>query len=241
MKPIRLDLQAFGSFPGIEKIDFEALSPRGLFVVGGDTGTGKTTIFDAMCWALYGQMPLKESGGVRSDHADTSTDTYVEFTFESDGKRYLVRRTPEHLRPAKRGSGLVREAASARLDLLTSDGSRSLTTKANDTSERCAEVVGLDASQFQRVVLLPQGEFARFLLAATTEREKLLGKLFGGQVFDDMVEHLKSYRGELSSAVVVAENDIRAQLDNAAGAARPWPCSPWDRCARVAPPGWWPG
>lgn len=215
MKPLKLRLQAFGSFPGLEEIDFDALGQRGLFVVSGNTGTGKTTIFDAMCWALYGKMPLKESGGVRSDHAGADTETFVELTFECDGVRHVVTRRPEHLRPSKRGGGLTTEPASAGLVRLTEDGSEPLSTRATDTSSRCAALVGLDAEQFQRVVLLPQGEFARFLLAETKERESLLGTLFGGQVFDDMVDYLKIHRNELASQLQAVEADIKAQLESA--------------------------
>lgn len=215
MKPLKLKLQAFGSFPGLEEINFDALGPRGLFVVAGDTGTGKTTIFDAMCWALYGKMPLKESGGVRSDHADADTETFVELTFECDGAHYVVTRRPEQLRDKKSGQGKTTQPASAGLVRVTSVGSESVSTKVTDTSARCAALVGLDAEQFQRVVLLPQGEFARFLLAPTPERESLLGKLFGGQVFDDMVEHLKTRRNDLASQLQNVEADIKAQLDSA--------------------------
>lgn len=215
MKPLKLRFQAFGSFPELVEIDFDSLAPRGVFVVSGDTGTGKTTIFDAMCWALYGEMPLKDSGGVRSDHAPESTETFVELTFECDGVRYVVTRQPSRQRPAKRGSGTVTEEASASLVQLSADGSQSLSTKTKDTSARCAALVGLDATQFQRVVLLPQGEFAKFLLSGTGERETLLGKLFGAQVFDDMVDYLKAHRDELESELRDAEADIKARLDKA--------------------------
>lgn len=215
MKPLKLRFQAFGSFPELVEIDFDSLAPRGVFVVSGDTGTGKTTIFDAMCWALYGEMPLKDSGGVRSDHAPESTETFVELTFECDGVRYVVTRRPSRRRPAKRGSGMATEKASASLVRLGVDGSQSLATSVTETSSRCEALVGLDATQFQRVVLLPQGEFAKFLLSGTGERETLLGKLFGAQVFDDMVDYLKAHSDELESELRDAEADIKARLDNA--------------------------
>lgn len=215
MKPLKLRFQAFGSFPELVEIDFDSLAPRGVFVVSGDTGTGKTTIFDAMCWALYGEMPLKDSGGVRSDHAPEGTETFVELTFECDGVRYVVTRRPSRLRPSKKGSGMVTEKASASLVRLGVDGSQPLATLATETSGRCEALVGLDATQFQRVVLLPQGEFAKFLLSGTGERETLLGKLFGAQVFDDMVDYLKAHSDELESELRDAEADIKARLDNA--------------------------
>ena len=117
--------------------------------------------------------------------------------------------------PSKRGGGMTTDPATAGLVRRTADGSESVSTKANETSARCAALVGLDAEQFQRVVLLPQGEFAKFLLADTKDRESLLGKLFGGQVFDDMVDYLKTHRNGLASQLQSVEADIFAQLDSA--------------------------
>lgn len=222
MKPIKLILEAFGSFPGTETIDFAALAPRGLFVVSGDTGTGKTTIFDAMCWALYGEMPLKDSRGVKCDHAPPTTKTRVTFTFECGGERYVVTRTPEQLRPAERGNRMVTDPAKAHLERITDGGTESLATKASAVSDTCKDLIGLDAAQFQRVILLPQGEFSRFLLASTNDREALLGQLFGGDVFDHIVEQLKQERDDLrtqlgntDALIDAALNDVRTNLRRA--------------------------
>lgn len=215
MKPIELEFEAFGSFSGHEVIDFAALEPRGLFVVSGDTGTGKTTIFDAMCWALYGKMPLKESHDVKSHHATAETRTFVRLAFECGGEHYVVTRNPEQLRPAARGSGFANEPANAHLQRITSGGTESVATGSTGTSSKCQELVGLDAEQFQRVILLPQGEFTKFLRASTPDRESLLGQLFGGRVFDDIVTYLKSDRDELRKQVGGVDADIKAQFDNA--------------------------
>jgi DNA repair protein SbcC/Rad50 len=215
MKPIELELWAFGSFAGHEKISFESLAPRGLFVVSGDTGTGKTTIFDAMCWALYGEMPLKESQGVRSDHVAAEVRTEVRFTFECDGERYVVTRNPEQVRPAVRGTGHAKEEANAHLVRITAVGTEPVASRARPTSDACEQIIGLDAKQFQRVILLPQGEFSRFLLADTPEREKLLSKLFGGKVFDDIVVELKTEHDRLRKELGATDAQIEAQLDAA--------------------------
>lgn len=214
MKPIKLVLEAFGSFPGTETIDFAALAPRGLFVVSGDTGTGKTTIFDAMCWALYGEMPLKDAKGVKSDHASPKTMTRVVFTFECGGERYVVTRNPDQLRPAARGAGFAKEPAGAHLVRITEEGTESIATGARDTGAACIDLIGLDAPQFQRVILLPQGEFSQFLLADTAQRESLLGQLFGGKVFDDIVDQLKQQRNELRQQLGDIDNLIKAELEN---------------------------
>jgi len=215
MKPLKLRLEAFGSFAGIEEIDFEALAPRGLFVVSGDTGTGKTTVFDAMCWALYGAMPLKESKGVRSDHVTAETRTEVTLTFECGGERYVVTRNPEQRRRARKGSGFADEPAGAHLVRLTASGTEHLASSASDTSVACAELIGLDATQFQRVILLPQGEFSKFLLAGTREREALLSQLFGARVFDDIVEHLKSETEACRRELGSTDTRIDERLENA--------------------------
>ena len=218
MKPLQLRLQAFGSFPGLEVVDFSQLAARGMFVVSGNTGTGKTTIFDAMCWALYGDMPLKDSAGVRSDHAAAEVETFVEFTFECEGERYVVRRTAAYVRPALRGGGTTKELAKGQLDRLTdSGGTVSLETKPSRVGPRCAEIIGLDEGQFQRVVLLPQGEFSEFLLAGSGEREKLLGKLFGGEIFDAAVEELKAAAAALSDELRSADISIAESLNAARG------------------------
>ncbi|MSO87649.1 MAG: SMC family ATPase [Acidimicrobiia bacterium] len=214
MKPIKLILEAFGSFPGTETIDFASLAPRGLFVVSGDTGTGKTTIFDAMCWALYGKMPLKDAKDVKSDHASPETRTRVVFTFGSGGERYVVTRNPEQFRSAARGSGFTKELANAQLVRVTDNGTESIATGARDTSAACSGLIGLDAMQFQRVILLPQGEFSQFLLADTAQRESLLGQLFGGKVFDDIVDQLKQDRNQLRQQIGAIDNSISAELEN---------------------------
>jgi len=215
MRPIELRLQAFGSFAGTEVIDFDALAARGLFVVSGDTGTGKTTIFDAMCWALYGEMPRKDAGEVRSHHVVGDLPTEVVFTFESDGDRYVVRRAPAQERSAKRGSGRVTEKVNAELLRVTADGTEVLATKWADATHVCTEIIGLESRQFERVILLPQGEFARFLLADSKERETLLSRLFGGTIYDRIVDELKQARAAARDQVGDTDRDIVEQLNGA--------------------------
>ncbi|MEI8238277.1 MAG: SMC family ATPase [Actinomycetota bacterium] len=213
MKPLRIELQAFGSYPGKEVVDFTLLTQRGLFVITGETGTGKTTIFDAMCYALYGAMPSKEGNDIRSHHAASTTPTYVVFQFEVDGVTYSARREPAQERAAKRGGGIITEAAKAQLDRL--DTKASLATRAGDVTQRCTELVGLKADQFQKVILLPQGEVAKFLVAGSKEREELLGQLFGGQVFDAIVDELRARERDLGTKVTKVNSDIDYALTTA--------------------------
>jgi DNA repair protein SbcC/Rad50 len=196
MKPLRLEFQALGAFPGKVEIDFKALGQRGLFVVSGDTGTGKTTIFDAMCFALYGEMPSKEKGEIRSHHVGPDVETYVKFEFEAGGKQYVVDRRPEQDKQKKNGT-VGKASQTALLERIDESGStESIESQWSQVAKACAEKVGLDAQQFKRVVLLPQGEFARFLLADSKERESLLKQLFGGKIFERLLDSLKGVASE---------------------------------------------
>lgn len=216
MRPLSIVFQAFGSYPERVEVDFTQLAGRGLFLVTGDTGSGKTTIFDAMCYALYGEMPRKHEKEVRSHHASADLPTFVEFAFESEGATYVARRTPAQERRAKRGGGTVTEKATTSLVRCEADGSTaSLATRAADVRTRAVEIVGLEADQFQRVILLPQGEIARFLLANSTEREGLLGQLFGGQVFDAVIESAKLHEQRLRGEVGDVATRIDHELQNA--------------------------
>ncbi|MFM8236754.1 MAG: AAA family ATPase, partial [Actinomycetota bacterium] len=200
-------------------IDFEPLARRGLFVVTGPTGTGKTTIFDAMVFALYGVLPgSRQAGDVRSHHAGPETKTEVTFDFDIDGTAYRVTRNPEYERPKLRGSGTTSEGASATL-VKRDATSTVVATGARPCQKACEKLIGIGAEQFQRVVLLPQGEFDRFLTASEDEREKLLRRLFGGEVFERLVKRLKERSDRLAAEVGESERRLAEFLRNAGSAA----------------------
>lgn len=216
MKPISVAFAAFGSYPGSVTVDFASLAARGLFVVTGDTGTGKSTIFDAMSFALFGKMPSKDGGDIRSHHATSSIDTFARFTFEVDGVEYTAERSPSYLRPKKTGHGATPQAASQLLTRRENDGSTTtLATKVREFDAHIGEIIGLDAEQFRRVMLLPQGEVARFLLDDSKQREELLSQLFGGAVYERVVKELKSTSDELAQQVGNVDEQLRHQLANA--------------------------
>ena len=210
MKPLSLSLTAFGSYPGTEFIDFTALSGLGLYVVTGPTGSGKTTVFDAMAYALYGKVPgVREAGDIRSHHADPSLLCSVTFRFEVDGVAYRIERSPEQLRAGKRnGAEFVKKPAAAVLVRESDDVT--VASKVLAAAEKCAELVGLNADQFERVVLLPQGRFQQFLLAGTSERQPLLRQLFDTARWLTVTDRLKA-RASVAKAEVAA---IEAQLGN---------------------------
>ncbi len=216
MKPIAVAFAAFGSYPGSVVVDFTSLAARGLFVVTGDTGTGKSTIFDAMSFALFGKMPSKDGGDIRSHHATSSIDTFAKFTFEVDGVEYTAERSPSYLRPKKTGHGATPQSASQLLTRRESDGSTTtLATKAREFDAHIDEIIGLDAEQFRRVMLLPQGEVARFLLDDSKQREELLSQLFGGAVYERVVKELKSTSDQLAQQVGTVDEQLRHHLANA--------------------------
>ncbi len=186
MRPLRLDLQAFGPYPGSATVDFEALADVGLFLVSGPTGAGKTSIFDSVCWALYGELPgIREgTGHVRSHHAEPDQRCEVRLEFDAGGDRWRVSRWPKQDRPSKRGDGFTTDPAGAGLERLVDGDWVAEEAGARNVAKRCEAMLGLTADQFQRVVLLPQGRFERVLHAESSERKDLLRSLFGASLFE---------------------------------------------------------
>ena len=176
MKPIALTLCAFGPYANTQTVDFSKLH-SGLFLIGGDTGAGKTTIFDGIAYALYGEASgdSRSPDSLRSQHAPLETETYAEFTFELRGLTYRVRRSPGYERPARRGGGTVKKNPQA--ELFLPDGI--VVSAPSAVTKRIKEIVGLDRGQFLQIAMLAQGEFRRLLLAKSTEREEIFRDVFG--------------------------------------------------------------
>jgi len=236
MRPLTLEFQAFGSYPGREVVDFGPLSQRGLFVVTGPTGSGKTTIFDAMAYALYGKLPgaRASAGRERSDHASLAVPTSVVFEFETQGVRYRVERSPQQDVPKKNGQGTTRQQAKAHLVRLEGTGEESVATGASAVSEACERLVGLGSAEFQKVVLLPQGEFSRFLLARDVEREELLRELFTGSLYGDTTKWLKEREIELYKEVAGVDQQV-SHLRKSADAAVGVVIDAWEGLEGVSP------
>ena len=213
MKPIRLSLQAFGPFATTETVDFRSALETGLFGIYGQTGAGKSTLFSAMSFALFG-APTKtdqEPRSLRSDYSAPDLPTEVEFVFELGAKTYLIRRRPAQERPKARGEGMTEDAAEASLFDLTgipvdtlgpSQCGRVIAEKkVSVVGQQVEALLGYGADQFRQIVLLPQGKFETFLAAKTDARVEILRDLFDVKIYRDLAARLKEEASEAERAL----------------------------------------
>ena len=195
MRPIKLTVSAFGPYAGKEVLDMEQLGERGLYLITGDTGAGKSTLFDAVMFALYGVTSARKrtAGEMRSTYAEAGTETYVELVFDYGGKRYTVRRSPEYMREKLRGEGFVKNASEA--DLTDSSGMH--LTKLTEVNSRLTEIIGLTAEQFSGIAMIAQGEFQKVLQADTKERQAIFRKLFNTENYETFSFRLKKAASDM--------------------------------------------
>ena len=208
MRPLKLTLSAFGPYAATTTLPLEQLGRGGLYLVTGDTGAGKTTLFDAITYALYDHSSggVRDGAMLRSKYADPGTPTFVELEFEVRGQRYTVRRNPEYLRPKARGEGFTTEKADAALTY--ADG-RPPVTKAKEVTAAVIDIIGLDYNQFSQIAMIAQGQFTRLLNATTEERSKIFRKLFRTQRYQKLQEAL----AEENSALIAQRAALNAKLD----------------------------
>ncbi|WP_327046624.1 AAA family ATPase [Microbispora sp. NBC_01189] len=223
MRLHRLSMVAFGSFPGTEEVDFDALGEAGLFLIHGPTGAGKTTVLDAVCYALYGRVPgQRESArSLRCDHAPPSRGPSVTLEATIRGRRLRVTRSPAWMRPKLRGSGLVEEKAKALVEELTEPGGRwvARSTRSDEAGDFIGTLTGMNAAQFCQVALLPQGDFAKFLRAGGEERRELLERLFSVRVFGEVERWLADHRTRSGREAQELAQRVDSVLDRMRGAA----------------------
>ena len=228
MRPLRLTLSAFGPYAAETTLDLEKLGKGGLYLITGDTGAGKTTIFDAITYALYDHSSsgIREGSMLRCKYADDKTPTFVELEFEVHGVRYTVRRNPEYQRPKARGEGMTTEKADA---TLTYPDDRPPVTKAKDVTAAVQEIIGLDYNQFSQIVLIAQGQFTKLLNASTEERSRIFRKLFRTQRYAQLQERLQAEAAALNQQRT-AQN---AKLDSLLGGLQFSPEDPDAEALRV--------
>lgn len=200
MRPLCLTMTAFGPYAAVQKLDFMELQDRTFFLIHGPTGSGKTTILDGMCFALYGDASGTQRDGksMRSDHADGIMITEVVFDFAIGESRYQVKRVPEQERPKKRGEGTTTMLAQAELWSIPLAGEPTLiTAKWLDVTRQIESILGFKSNQFRQVVLLPQGEFRKLLTANSSERQEIMQALFKTDLYRSIEEKLKDKASQL--------------------------------------------
>lgn len=212
MRPIKLTISAFGPYAGRQELDMDRLGENGLYLITGDTGAGKTTIFDAIIFALYGEASgeSREVSMLRSKYADVDTPTYVEMDFLYQGKMYHIRRNPEYERPKDRGEGLTLQKAEA--ELVFPDG-RTPVTKYKDVTKAVTELIGLDCSQFTQIAMIAQGDFLKLLFAKTEERSKIFREIFGTKMYLAFQLSVKDETGRLKQKYDDANKSIMQYID----------------------------
>ena len=197
MRPLKLTLSAFGPYAGKTDFDFDKLGTGGLYLITGDTGAGKTTIFDAITYALYGDPSgnNREVSMFRSKYADLETPTFVKLTFKYKDNEYAVKRNPEYERASQRGSGVTKQTAGVELTL--PDGKVLTKTKEVDTAIK--NIMGIDKNQFCQIAMIAQGDFLKLLLAPTKERIEIFRHIFKTKLYSDLQNKLKQEASSLDN------------------------------------------
>lgn len=196
MRPLRLTLSAFGPYAGKNILELNKLGKSGLYLITGDTGAGKTTIFDAITYGLYGESSgeSRDVNMFRSKYADSETPTFVELEFEYKDKIYIVSRSPEYERPKKSGQGSTLQKGEASLTF--PDGR--IVSKTREVNTEIKEIIGIDRNQFSQIAMIAQGEFLKLLLASTEERQKIFREIFNTKYYQTLQDRLKAEFSEVN-------------------------------------------
>ena len=228
MRPVTLTMSAFGPYAGETTIDFSKLGKSGIYLITGDTGAGKTTIFDAIVFALYGETTDKdrEAKMLRSKYADKGTKTFARLTFENGGRTYTVERSPEYLRAKQRGEGFTKQAADATLVLPNGNP----ITKVKEVTAKITEILGINCEQFMRIAMIAQGDFRKLLLASTEERKGIFRQIFRTENYEKLQNRLSeefnatnrerkdvnaSFSQYIQGIICIPENEEEAQIQKA--------------------------
>ena len=210
-----LELTAFGPFPGTERLDLDELGAAGLFLLTGSTGAGKTSLLDAICFALFGRVPgdRHDAKRLRSDHAPSGAQPRVVLEATLSGRRLRLTRSPEWVRPKRRGEGTTKQQSTVVLEEITDAGSTMLSTRIDETQDLVESLLGMDLTQFTQVAMLPQGRFEAFLRAGAAQRQDVLERLFGTARFRDVEQWLVERRQVASREHAAYVQRARSVLD----------------------------
>ena len=211
MRPVKLTISAFGPYAGKAVLDMDKLGVRGLYLITGDTGAGKTTIFDAITFALYGEASgdNREAAMLRSKYAEQDTPTFVELVFSYAGKEYRLTRRPEYERPAKRGAGITVQKADA--ELVYPDGR--IVTKTREVTNAIQDIIGIDRNQFTQIAMIAQGDFLKLLLASTEDRTKIFRRIFKTDLYQNLQDKLKEESGKLGRECEALKSSIQQYIN----------------------------
>lgn len=211
MRPVKLVMRAFGPYANEESIDFGKLEGKNLFLVTGPTGSGKTTIFDAISFAMYGETSGNERSAesLRSQFADENMLTKVELEFELRGATYRIIRTPRQMKPKTRGDGYTEHSASAELTI-SNGGENKVVTGIKDVNDKVESVMGISAEQFRQIMMIPQGDFRRLITENSQERENVLQKIFDTGIYKMIQNELQSRAKRLGSEIASERNVVNA-------------------------------
>ncbi|MEW1819451.1 SMC family ATPase [Arthrobacter sp. NPDC080031] len=218
MRIHRLEIEAFGPFAGVQSIDFDHLGAQGLFLLNGATGAGKTSVLDAICFALYGSVPGARQDGkrLRSDHAEPAAEPRVVCEFSARGRHFEVTRSPAWDRPSARGrKGFTTQQAKTLLRERIDGSWEEKTSRNDEAGMEIGDVLGMDRDQFTRVVMLPQGDFAAFLRSKASDRLDLLQKLFGTQRFEAIEQQLVLQANAARAKVQDNQNGLQLLVQRA--------------------------
>ena len=217
MRLHRLEIEGFGPFRSRQTVDFDAFADDGIFLIAGRTGAGKSSILDAVCFGLYGGVPRYDGGEkrLRSDHCEPDDPSEVVVEFSTPAGRFRVTRSPEYLRPAKRGGGMTKQAPAVALDEWTDAGWIGRAARAVDVGNELDEILQLSREQFLQVILLAQNRFSEFLLAGSRDRQALLRRLFGTQRFEDVQSRFDERRRSAEQALGARLATVTARLEEA--------------------------
>ncbi len=215
MRPVNLIISAFGPYAKKQELDFEKLNGRNIFVITGTTGAGKTTIFDAISYALYGEASgeSRENDSLRSHFAESDVETFVELDFELRGEVYKIRRSPKQPKKKVRGEGFTDKDAEAVLEMPNGK----VINGVNNVNEKINEILGINKAQFKQIVMLPQGEFKKLLLANSVEREDVFRKIFNTYNFESIQKSLKEKALNLSKDRNLCKDRMKTHLNNIQG------------------------
>lgn len=211
MRPLKITMSAFGPYAGEVTLDMQKLGKSGIYLITGDTGAGKTTVFDAISYALYGEASgnYRENTTLRSKYASADTPTFVELEFEYNNEIYKINRNPEYPRPNKRGEGFTKQSANA--ELVMPDGS--VTTKIKEVSAKVEEIIGINKNQFSQIAMIAQGDFRKLLNCETNERSKIFRKIFKTEPYHNIEIKLSSLFNELKRNREKEKNGIEQYIN----------------------------